>query len=197
MAILLQHFDFEMDDPSYTLRVQQTLTLKPGGFKMRARLRHGKKSGDLFKGRADVASQSVGLAGNRRTKTSNEPGHPMTILYGSNTGTGEALARWLADDAAAAGFEAQTVVEMNAAAQKLPKGQPVVIIAASYNGSPSENAEQFVAWLQNLPPKTLEGVSYCVFGLGTYLRPNVKSLEADTIAKVIGTGCLHTTKCPF
>ncbi|KAI8268527.1 Bifunctional cytochrome P450/NADPH--P450 reductase [Colletotrichum sp. SAR11_239] len=165
MAMLLQHFDFEMDDPNYKLKVLQTLTIKPDGFRMKARLRHEKTPGDLFK----LESQPTRRKTNpnaQRPNNRTEPAHPMTILYGSNTGTGEALARWLADDAMAAGFEALTVTEMNNAVGKLPKDQPVVIIAASYNGYPSDNADDFVKWLSGLATGDLQGVSYSVFGLG-------------------------------
>ncbi|KAK1961598.1 cytochrome P450 [Colletotrichum sublineola] len=171
MATLLQHFDFEMDDPSYTLKVQQTLTIKPEGFKMRARLRHDKKPGDLFRHETVSATRKNATQGGRNTKIDAISGHPMTILYGSNTGTGEALARWLAEGASAAGFKANTVVEMNAAKDKLPKDQPIIIIAASYNGHPSDNADEFVHWLGQLPSGALEGVGFCVFGLGHHDWP--------------------------
>ncbi|KAI8272612.1 Bifunctional cytochrome P450/NADPH--P450 reductase [Colletotrichum sp. SAR 10_98] len=165
MAMLLQHFDFEMDDPNYKLKVVQTLTIKPDGFRMKARLRHDKKPGDLFKHESQPTQRKTNPNA-QRPKPRTEPAHPMTILYGSNTGTGEALARWLADDAMAAGFEALTVTEMNNAVGKLPKDQPVVIIAASYNGYPSDNADDFVKWLSGLATSDLQGVSYSVFGLG-------------------------------
>ncbi|KAI8253235.1 Bifunctional cytochrome P450/NADPH--P450 reductase [Colletotrichum sp. SAR 10_77] len=165
MAMLLQHFDFEMDDPNYKLKVLQTLTIKPEGFRMKARLRHEKKPGDLFKHESQ-ATQRKTNPNAQRPQPRTEPAHPMTILYGSNTGTGETLARWLADDAVAAGFEAVTVTEMNNAVGKLPKDQPVVIIAASYNGYPSDNADDFVKWLSGLATGDLQGVSYSVFGLG-------------------------------
>ncbi|KAI8240587.1 Bifunctional cytochrome P450/NADPH--P450 reductase [Colletotrichum sp. SAR 10_99] len=165
MAMLLQHFDFEMDDPNYKLKVVQTLTIKPDGFRMKARLRHDKKPGDLFKHESQPTQRKTNPNA-QRPKPRTEPAHPMTILYGSNTGTGEALARWLADDAMAAGLEALTVTEMNNAVGKLPKDQPVVIIAASYNGYPSDNADDFVKWLSGLATSDLQGVSYSVFGLG-------------------------------
>ncbi|KAI8237343.1 Bifunctional cytochrome P450/NADPH--P450 reductase [Colletotrichum sp. SAR 10_86] len=165
MAMLLQHFDFEMDDPNYKLKVLQTLTIKPEDFRMKARLRHEKKPGDLFKHESQ-ATQRKTNPNAQRPQPRTEPAHPMTILYGSNTGTGETLARWLADDAVAAGFEAVTVTEMNNAVGKLPKDQPVVIIAASYNGYPSDNADDFVKWLSGLATGDLQGVSYSVFGLG-------------------------------
>lgn len=166
MATIIQLFDLEMDDPNYDLKIIQTLTIKPDNFKMRAKLRNGKKVEDLFKTAAPQKASRT-----RKTNVDDQTGHPMTILYGSNTGTGEAVARWLADDATTAGFKATTVKEMNDAKDNLPKDQPVVIVAASYNGHPSDNADEFVKWLGELPPGALEGVNYSVFGLGHHDWP--------------------------
>jgi cytochrome P450/NADPH-cytochrome P450 reductase len=47
MAMLLQNFSFQLDDPSYNLRIKQTLTIKPLGLKMRSTLRHGMNATDL------------------------------------------------------------------------------------------------------------------------------------------------------
>jgi cytochrome P450/NADPH-cytochrome P450 reductase len=41
IAILLQNFDFEFEDPNYTLALKQTLTVKPANFKIRAISRDG------------------------------------------------------------------------------------------------------------------------------------------------------------
>jgi cytochrome P450/NADPH-cytochrome P450 reductase len=90
----------------------------------------------------------------------------MTIVYGSNTGTCQALAQKLSVEARKHGYSAD-VKEMNAAVDGLPKGQPSVIITASYEGEPPDNADQFVAWLETMTANsTLEGVEYAVFGCG-------------------------------
>jgi cytochrome P450/NADPH-cytochrome P450 reductase len=39
LALLLQRFDFSMEDTNYKLRIKQTLTIKPDGFGVRAKLR--------------------------------------------------------------------------------------------------------------------------------------------------------------
>jgi cytochrome P450/NADPH-cytochrome P450 reductase len=39
MAMLLQNFDFRLDNPTYSLKVKSTLTIKPDDFSMRASLR--------------------------------------------------------------------------------------------------------------------------------------------------------------
>lgn len=60
-------------------------------------------------------------------------GRPMTILYGSNTGTCQALAQALASDARSHGFNAE-VLELDSCIEKVPKKQPVIIITASFEG---------------------------------------------------------------
>jgi cytochrome P450/NADPH-cytochrome P450 reductase len=42
LALLLQRFDFSMEDTNYKLRIKQTLTIKPDGFRVRAKLREKK-----------------------------------------------------------------------------------------------------------------------------------------------------------
>lgn len=42
MAMLLQNFDFRLDNPTYSLKVKSTLTIKPDDFFMRASLRGGR-----------------------------------------------------------------------------------------------------------------------------------------------------------
>ena len=42
MALILQRFELEMADPSYTLKISQTITQKPLGFEIKVRRREGK-----------------------------------------------------------------------------------------------------------------------------------------------------------
>ncbi|KAL2787821.1 cytochrome P450 [Aspergillus keveii] len=103
---------------------------------------------------ADIGGDSLGV-------------QPATILYGSNSGTCEALARRLAVEINGKGTFLCLVQPMDAfEGQWLPKGQPVIIITGSYDGRPPDNARQFVSRLQALEGKQLEGVSYAVFGCG-------------------------------
>lgn len=55
---------------------------------------------------------------------------------------------------------------LDSAAMKLPTDGPVVIVTASYEGEPPDNAAHFVKWLTGLDGKELEGVKYSVFGCG-------------------------------
>lgn len=171
VALILQNFDLRLDDPNYEMQVVQTLTLKPKDFYMRASLREGITPTILLQR----------LSGDRATGGKHKDGVPkavetvatgdqdLSILYGSNTGTCQALAQKLAGQCAQRGLTA-SVQTLDAAMGKMPKDKPTVIITASYEGLPTDDAARFVAWLESLntegEDKKLEGVKYAVFGCG-------------------------------
>ncbi|THW94398.1 putative P450 monooxygenase [Aureobasidium pullulans] len=90
---------------------------------------------------------------------------PLLVLYGSNTGTCEALAQSLSSSAARHGYKAK-VATMDSLASGMPKDIPAVIITASYEGQPPDNASHFCNWLEKADRKELKGVRYSVFGVG-------------------------------
>ncbi|KAF2995803.1 hypothetical protein E8E13_000542 [Curvularia kusanoi] len=167
MAILLQNFNFTMDDPSYQLQIKQTLTIKPKDFRMRAQLRSGVSATMLERALASAgindAPPAKGAPQARKEKLAK--GKPMSIYYGSNSGTCEALASRLASDAANHGFRAD-VDTLDTAKDNLPTDRPVVIVTASYEGQPPDNAAHFVQWVGTLKEDELKDVSYAVFGCG-------------------------------
>ncbi|KAK3391185.1 putative bifunctional P-450:NADPH-P450 reductase [Podospora didyma] len=192
MAVLLQNFNFVMHDPNYTLQYHQTLTTKPKDFYMRAILRHGQSPTELehrLSGGLAPPTNGVSKAstnGNANGAQNKGNLKPLSIFYGSNTGTCETLAQRLAADAPSHGFVATTVDAMDAANQKLPKDQPVVIITASYEGQPPSNAGLFVGWLEGLKGSELDNVAFAVYGCGhkdwTQTFHRVPSLVNDTMA---------------
>ncbi|KAK4142251.1 cytochrome P450 [Dichotomopilus funicola] len=170
MAMLLQNFDFTLDDPAYQLHYKQTLTTKPKDFYMRASLRDGLTATELEHRLAGdgAASPRSSSPSKRKTQTnsSSGPARPMSIFYGSNTGTCESLAQRLATDAASHGYAATLIDSMDTATDKLPTDRPAVIITASFEGQPPDNAAKFYDWLQALKADELKNVSYAVFGCG-------------------------------
>ncbi|KAH9204492.1 putative cytochrome P450 oxidoreductase OrdA-like protein [Leptodontidium sp. 2 PMI_412] len=169
-AMLLQTFDFRQDDPSYTLQIKQTLTIKPKDFFMHASLREHIDPVHLEKMlHVDTSNEGKGQdkAQNIDTATASKSKKPMTILYGSNAGTCEALAQSLARVASGRGYHAQ-VDPLDSAVDKVPKDQPVILISSSYEGQPPDNAAHFCEWLQNLDGPSLKGVKYAVFGCGNH-----------------------------
>lgn len=171
VALILQNFDMRLDDPNYEMKVVQTLTLKPKDFYMRASLREGITPTILLQR----------LSGDRATGGQHKDGIPkavdavatgdyaLSILYGSNTGTCQALAQRLAGQCAQRGLLAD-VKTLDAAMGQVPKDKPTVLITASYEGLPTDDAARFVAWLDSLKQegedKKLDGVKCAVFGCG-------------------------------
>ncbi|KAF2179588.1 cytochrome P450 [Zopfia rhizophila CBS 207.26] len=173
IATLLQTFTFTLDNPSYQLRVKESLTIKPDGLRMRAALRRHQTPTELVPGLTpSQESAHKGLkpgiskqpAGGKGTGQGNNK--PLAIFYGSNSGSCESLANILASDAAKHGYAIQTIDTLDSARESLPSNQPVLIVTATYDGKPPDNATEFVNWLKSLTGKPLNSVSYAVFGCG-------------------------------
>ncbi|KAJ7626813.1 cytochrome P450 [Roridomyces roridus] len=160
MATIIQNFDLTLVDPGYTLQIKQTLTVKPKGLKIRATPRSGV---NLY------ASYGVGSGLRTRQLPSiveDVSGPPMYVFYGSNTGTSEAFAQRIAGEAASYGFRA-SIGTLDSAMGKLVPDGPLVIITASFEGQPADNATAFMDWLRTMiKPGQFNGVRYAVFGCG-------------------------------
>ncbi|RYO83950.1 hypothetical protein DL766_000991 [Monosporascus sp. MC13-8B] len=204
MAMIFQNFDLVLDDPDYKLEHKQTLTIKPKGLYARATLRDDLDPAKLKRrlegtepGATTIKSESRKGADAESFNIHNS-GHEslnmnVTILYGSNSGTCESMAQSLARDAPAHGFKVSRLDCMDSATQKLPIGDShhvVLIITASYEGQPPDNAGKFVPWVEGLnnDESPLQGMRYAVFGCGHHdwsstfhripLLVNQKLLEA-------------------
>ncbi|KAI1851267.1 hypothetical protein JX266_003342 [Neoarthrinium moseri] len=169
LAMLLRDFSLAKYDPDYKLRVKHLLTIKPDGFKIRVALRHGRKPSDFYKSLKFLPTSIPVTPGISATTTatgveSTAP-KPITILYGSDTGTCEALAQKIALEAYERGFAA-VKAPLNDFRSFFPTDCPIVIIAASYNGEPSRNAAEFYTWVTGLPPAALSGIKFAVFACG-------------------------------
>ncbi|KAK1624421.1 cytochrome P450 [Colletotrichum phormii] len=169
MVMLLQNFNFVLD-PNYHFGIKQTLTIKPKDMHMRAILRDNLTPTTLERRLAGLAEpeKQAEQAKASGAAAGGETGMPLTILYGSNSGTCEALAQRVASDAASHGFRATKIDCLDSANGSLPTDQPVVIITASYEGQPPDNAGHFVAWIegQDKAKAPLKDVNYAVFGCG-------------------------------
>jgi cytochrome P450/NADPH-cytochrome P450 reductase len=163
IAMMLQRFDLLEDDPSYRLQVAETLTLKPNGFFIRAKRRG--TSPFALRSRVPAAPQ-VPIAASAAAPMVDRAGlTPLLVLYGSNTGSGEAFAQRIAGDAAVQGYAAQ-VAPLDDHAGQLPTAGAVAIVASSYEGKPPDNARQFMAWIEGVGAGELNGCRFAVFGCG-------------------------------
>jgi len=92
---------------------------------------------------------------------------PLLILFGSQTGTAEGLAKQLATAASQRGF-APKVLPLNDHAQaNLAAGGKAVIISSTWgDGEPPDNAVNFWNWLSAESAPRLEKLQFAVLGLG-------------------------------
>ncbi|TCN14867.1 cytochrome P450 [Sinorhizobium americanum] len=160
MAMMLQRFYISLVDDSYELVVGETLTMKPIGLRIRAKRRHW--SAGMPRRSAPAASKEQVL---RRVPRSIADRGPVLILYGSNTGMSESFAKRIGSEAATRGY-APVVAPADDYSFGLPVDIPFIVVAASYEGLPPNNARRFLAWAESLPPDTLAGRPFAVFGCG-------------------------------
>ncbi|KAI5235172.1 putative P450 monooxygenase [Aureobasidium subglaciale] len=188
VSTLLQAFRFSLADPSYSLQIKSTLTIKPDKFFMKAELRDPDMIEELI---GSIGGSS--LQGRKAKKDRHQDNveadpnaDPLHILYGSNTGTCEALAQSLSSTATRHGYKPK-VATLDSMATGLPKNDPVVVITASYEGQPPDNAAHFCNWLEKADKSDLDGVKFSVFGVGnkewasTYQR--IPKVVDSTLAK--------------
>ncbi len=159
LGMILQRFEL-VDHTRYQLKIRESLTMKPDGFKIRVRARTS---------RGQMTAETVSTAGSEQTVAAVAQRHdtPLLVLFGSNMGGSEELGRRVAQAAEQSGFAVQ-VAPLDEYAGRLPKQGLVLIATSSYNGRPPDNAIQFCDWLQSdeLTAASLEGVNYAVFGCG-------------------------------
>lgn len=169
LGMILQHFEL-IDHTNYELDVKQTLTLKPGDFKIRIQTRNKQIiniNPSILTPKEEARSDSKTENQVQRASIIGLNNRPLLVLYGSDTGTAEGIARELADIASLHGVRSE-VATLNDRIGDLPKEGAVLIVTSSYNGKPPSNAGQFVQWLEQVKPGELDGVHYTVFGCGDH-----------------------------
>jgi cytochrome P450/NADPH-cytochrome P450 reductase len=172
VATLLQTFHFAKAHPSYQLQVKWTLTIKPENFYIKARLRDKdflKHAGSLIGGEPGK-QQRAPETKKRGAAVTKADLKPIRVCFGSNTGTCEGLANALASAAPAFGYSAE-VTSLDEAVSTLKEDLPTVVITASYEGHPPDNAGHFVEWLTSGAGESVKDLEFAVFGLGNSEYP--------------------------
>jgi len=117
------------------------------------------------------------------------PLEPLHILFGSQTGTAEGLARRMAKEAGKRGY-APRVLPLNDYEQaSLTKGGKAVIISSTWgDGDPPDNAAAFWAWLESAGAPRLDDLQFAVLGLGdrSYLDFCGASKKFDARLEALG-----------
>lgn len=159
IGMILQRFQL-FDHQNYKLKIKESLSIKPDGFRIRARLRPDVTRSRLVAAPAPVTAEAPPAAVQRP-----KHGARLYVLYGSNLGTTESVAREIAQSGEINGFKT-VLAPLDDYASGLPADGAVVIATASYNGAPPDNAAKFFAWLYAADDGAAQGVSYTVFGCG-------------------------------
>ncbi len=167
LGMILQRFEL-INHTNYKLKIHESLTRKPEGFKIQVKKRQN-KSRTMTRSTITAMPEAVTTTRSEQASQSSVPRHgtPLLVLFGSNMGTAEELAHRIGEDAERMGF-ASTVADLDESAEELPKEGAVVIVTASYNGAPPDNAKKFYDWLRSKQSGSdaLRGVNYTVFGCG-------------------------------
>ncbi|CAM5275847.1 bifunctional cytochrome P450/NADPH--P450 reductase 1 [Streptomyces spiroverticillatus] len=146
-----------IDHADYQLKLHQSLTIKPDGLTL------GLARRTTSDRRMPVFTPEAPATAKPRLRAS---ATTLTLLHGSNLGTCAGLARDLAAEGDAYGFSS-SVAPLDARAGELRAADgPLVVVAASYNGRPTDDAVRFVERLDGLEPGALEGLRYAVLGVG-------------------------------
>ncbi len=96
-----------------------------------------------------------------------EPKPPLLLLFGSQTGTAEGVAKKTAKAAEARGFAPRMVCLDRFESVDLAKEERVLVITSTYgDGEPPDNAQGFWNWLSSDTAPRLEHTQFSVLALG-------------------------------
>ncbi|MEA3209017.1 MAG: sulfite reductase flavoprotein alpha-component [Chthoniobacter sp.] len=114
---------------------------------------------------SDATLASKALAGLSAAPAA--PPKPLVVLYGSQTGTSEGLARKASREAAKRGFEAKLVPMDKYESVDLSKEERALVITSTYgDGDPPDNALSFWNYLSSEAAPKLDHLNYSVLALG-------------------------------
>ena len=157
LGMLLQRFEL-IKDPNYRLHTKVTLTVKPADFHIQVR-RRADRLIDTEPVSAPVQAQET-----RRPTVDHRHNTPLAVLFGSNLGTAEGIATRLAQEGTERGYDV-TLGSLDDYIDRVP-AKGAIIVCASYNGLPPDNAVKFHHLLNEAGPSAYEDLSYTVFGCG-------------------------------
>ena len=183
LAVILQRF--ALSDPhDYAFHIKETLTLKPDGFRLRARLRNARER--LL---VSVPSQANAAADADTQTTLAGGGEPMHVLYGGSLGTCQDIAEQIAATASRAGFDAK-VAALDAIADALPQQGTLVVVAATYNGRAPDSARTLEGRLDSADAlvRQAPGLRYAVLGCGNSQWPAFQAFPKRVDAMLAAAG---------
>jgi len=167
LAMVLQRFEL-VDQFDYQLKIVESLTVKPDGLRITLRARPGRTPGTMIvPAPAAVSAPQHEELAPRPQPSGDRHGTPLLVLFGSNLGTAEGVATKIAQDGSDRGF-AVTLGALDDHSGELPHQGGLIVVCASYNGKPPDNAERFCRWIADpaTPADAGAGLAFSVFGCG-------------------------------
>jgi len=96
-----------------------------------------------------------------------KPSEPLLMLFGSQTGTAEGLAKRLEKQAESHGFAPRVLALNDCEHARLLEARKLIIVSSTWgDGDPPDNAVNFWNWLNSDSAPRLENLHFAVLGLG-------------------------------
>ena len=138
---------------------------------------------------------SKALAQGNQTTASRGPSVPVTVMYGSQTGTAEGLAKKLVKTLKKGNFETEIHDMATYDRARLANEKNLLIITSTYgDGEPPDTATDLHGWLMSDSAPRLDGVSYSVLALGDSSYPDYCKcgIEFDTRLSALGASRIYS-----
>ena len=116
---------------------------------------------------------SKALAGHTVAVEPTGPATPVTILWGSQTGNAEGVAKKLMKSLKVGNYEPEVFDMASYDKARLPREKNLLVITSTYgDGEPPDNAADLHEYLMGEEVPSLEGVNFSVFALGDTEYPD-------------------------